>query len=89
MNRPAKPKREPYLPRCPICGEGTSGAFITGEFVDVGVGSVQCTPDLCYRCGYEQPGNYSDDGIHRARCEAVEECRFVWNMTRGAPAGAD
>ena len=76
-------------PQCPICREGLSGGFIEGEWVDVGVGSIQCTPDYCERCGYEQAGNYSDDTIHRQRCEAVAECGFLWKLNREAPAGAD
>ena len=48
----------PGCDACPICGNST---LITGEYVDIGVGSIQCSPDACEFCGYCQQGLYTEN----------------------------
>ena len=43
---------------CPVCNNQT---LMTGEYVDVGVGCVQCSPDFCEFCGYCQSGLYTEN----------------------------
>lgn len=41
--------------RCPYCG-----ALCCADFVDVGVGMVQCGPYHCEKCGASEIGAYDD-----------------------------
>lgn len=43
---------------CPICNNDT---FEEGEYVDVGVGMVQCSPGGCFYCGYVEKSGYEYD----------------------------
>lgn len=48
-------------PVCPICDCPT---LMEGDFVDVGVGQIKCSPDVCPWCGYVQPSGYPHyDGV--------------------------
>jgi len=60
------PKGPPPLPFdqmiCPACGK-----IASAEFVDNGVGNVQCSPFHCYDCGWtegedDDPHNIGPDG---------------------------
>lgn len=77
------------LPSCPVCGENIRGLFVEGEFVDVGVGHVKCSPDICDRCGYEEVGSYCDETRHNSRIEYVRDCVYVEKQRFGTGSGAD
>lgn len=35
---------------CPVCN--STEFYIEGEYVDIGVGLIKCSPDICEKCGY-------------------------------------
>ena len=67
---------------CPVCNNQT---LHDGEYVDVGVGHVQCSPDFCPTCGYAQPSPHRDEPY------TYDQMRKLWEMQidpwdRGEPA---
>jgi len=56
---------------CPICENKTLN---TGEYVDVGIGCVQCSPDFCEFCGYCQSGLYTENQY------TYEQFLKLWEM---------
>lgn len=45
---------------CPVCKN--HDLFVEGDYVDVGVGSVQCSPSYCMSCGWiESKSDIFDD----------------------------
>lgn len=59
---------------CPVCH--TLEGYCEGEYVDVGVGNVQCSPDYCQQCGYIQPGGNFDEGTMLD----TEQYRKCWEL---------
>ena len=51
--------KDPYQRPCPYCGEA-----IDADWVDVGVGMVQCGPYHCYNCNASEIGPERDDVLH-------------------------
>lgn len=53
-------RRDPYdepFESCPYCGESCEA-----DFVDVGIGVVQCGPYHCYKCGASEIGPEGSEG---------------------------
>lgn len=68
--------------RCPYCG-----ALCCADFIDVGVGNIQCGPYHCEGCGASQIGPYDE-----RRELSPEEERAGWyapNTPAGSSANVD
>lgn len=63
--------------RCPYCN-----ALCCADFVDVGVGMVQCGPFHCEACGASEIGSFDEP-----RELSEQERRIGW-YAPGAPAGS-
>lgn len=63
--------------RCPYCN-----ALCCADFVDVGVGMVQCGPYHCERCGSSEIGPHDEE-----RALTPEEEKHGW-YAPGTPAGS-
>lgn len=68
--------------RCPYCN-----ALCCADFVDVGVGMVQCGPFHCEACGASEIGPYDDD----RPLSAIEEDAgwYAPDSTPGSSANVD
>lgn len=74
----------PYTPRkCPTCGS----RVIEGEYVDIGVGMQQVSPDVCDYCDWIQPGCLDEKGGRLDQRNA--EGAWVYSQHNCAPCGAD
>lgn len=61
----------PTCKSCPVCGNKSCEE---GEYVDVGVGSIKCSPDHCDVCGYSESSPYRDLGPEEFTFEMVAKC---------------
>lgn len=69
IQKPPLARREfwPQEGKCPICN---NDSLMKGEFVDVGVGMQQVSPDVCFFCNYIQPSSYAES----ISCETYSKC---------------
>lgn len=56
---------------CPLCG---NRSCVEGEYVDVGVGSIKCSPDCCNVCGYSESSPHREPDPGEFTFEMVQKC---------------
>ncbi len=56
---------------CPVCG---NKSCVEGEYVDVGVGSIKCSPDTCDVCGYAEMSPHAKAELDGFTFEMIEKC---------------
>lgn len=68
--------------KCPYCG-----TLCTADFVDVGVGNIQCGPYHCIKCGASQIGPHDEE----RPLTSVEEDKgwYAPQSTPGSSANVD
>lgn len=63
---------------CPYCGEPCDA-----DFVDIGVGMMQCGPYHCLSCGASEIGPYDED-----RPLSDQESKFKWYAPGAEPGSS-
>lgn len=61
--------------RCPYCGYDKCDA----DFVDVGIGFIQCGPYFCDNCNASEIGSFDDLGFDRAIYWEWRKNSRIWN----------
>lgn len=70
------------LQSCPICWNDEHHGFVDNEYVDIGVGSVPCSPAYCTTCGFYEVWDQDKAQVSYFQLEKLWEHQFfcvdVW-----------